>query len=334
MPARLQAYAARLSGTLRAAQWWDYKLVPILSIFYATAVVRDVSIASIWPSLIALLLAIAPGAAYVSIVNDVTDRADDLRAGKTNRLADKPSWLLALLLAAPLAVGMVFSLLWRDDPPLMAAYLCAWVAFSLYCVPPFRLKTRGLLGVIADASGAHLFPTLVAALLSLRAAGEAIDPIWIAALAAWAFGCGLRGILWHQLHDLETDRLRHSRRTAGRLAACVALPLEAIGLAVLLWQMRAVLPVAFLLLYAAFAALRHKLWNVMVVIAAPRERYAILGQEYYGLLLPVAILMSSALHHPLDCAVLVAHLLVFPVPAVTLARQAPQLLRDLVQSNR
>jgi hypothetical protein len=211
-------------------------------------------------------------------------------------------------------------LAWRDDPPLLTAYLCTWAAFSLYSVPPFRFKTRGILGILADASGAHLFPALVAALLALRAAGAAIDPLWIGAVAAWALGCGLRGILWHQFLDLEYDRkagvptfvLRHSRRTGMQLVTWVALPLEAIGLAVLLWRMQRLLPLAFLLLYAVYAALRAKLWAIPVVVAAQRERYSVLGQEYYGFLFPLGMLLSSVLRHPIDAAVVVAHLLAFP----------------------
>ena len=62
--------------------------------------------------------AIAPCAAYVSLVNDVTDRADDRRAGKVNRMAGRPVWQMLLVLAAPLCVAVVFTILWRDDFPL------------------------------------------------------------------------------------------------------------------------------------------------------------------------------------------------------------------------
>jgi hypothetical protein len=90
----------------------------------------------------------------------------------------------------------------------------------------------------------------------------------------------------------------------------------------------------FLLLYAAYAALRQKLWAIPVVIAAPRKRYSVLGQEYYGLLLPLGILISSALRYPVDTVVLIAHLLVFPGPAISLAMQTYWLARDAVHSKR
>ena len=331
-----------LGRMARVTEWWDYKLVPILSIFYATALAEGVAVAAMWQSLVALVCAIVPCAVYVSFVNDVTDRADDRRAGKSNRLADKPPWVLALLLGLPLSIGAAFSVAWRDDPPLMTAYLCTWAAFSLYSVAPFRLKDRGILGVFADAAGAHLFPALVAALLALRPAGTAVDPFWIGAVGAWALGCGLRGILWHQLEDIAYDQkagvrtfvLRHSRRAGMRVAGGVALPLEAVGLALLLWWMHSLLPIAFLLLYAAYATLRHKLWAIPVVIVAPRERYALLGQEYYGILFPLGILLSSATRHPIDALVVAAHLLAFPGPAVWFALQTYALARDAVYAVR
>src|SRR6266853_1579489 len=152
-----------------------------------------------WVAAVALLFAIAPCAAYVSIINDITDRSDDMKAGKLNRLAGKPPWLLVLLVVAPISAGLVAAFLWRDAPALVGAYLCAWMAFSLYSLPPFRLKARDVLGVLADASGAHLFPALVGTLVAFRALGKDIDPTWIATVGAWALGYGLRGILWHQL---------------------------------------------------------------------------------------------------------------------------------------
>ena len=323
----LRASRARLGRMVRAVQWWDFKLIPIFSIFYATALVQHVPVTSMWPAVIGLLLAIAPGAAYVSVINDITDRADDRRAGKVNRLAGKPSWLLTLLVAAPVTVGVVFTFLWRDDGLLVSAYLCAWAAFSLYSLPPFRLKSRAGLGIIADASGAHLFPTLVAILLSFRATGQPVDYMWLAAAGVWAFACGLRGILWHQLADLENDRkagvqtfvVRYSAPIAVRLANYLAFPVELAALALLLWRMQSVFPVLSLLLYAIFVALKAWLWRIRLVIAEPRERHSIVGQEFYNFFFPLGILTACVLFHPVDWMILVAHLLIFPAPAISVA---------------
>src|SRR5438094_426434 len=96
---RLEALPGTVGRAIRAEQWWSYKLVPICAVFYATAYIDHVSVAAVWPAAVALLLAIAPCAAYVSLVNDLTDRADDHRAGKVNRMAGRPAWQMTLLLA-------------------------------------------------------------------------------------------------------------------------------------------------------------------------------------------------------------------------------------------
>ena len=184
-----------------------------------------------------------------------------------------------------------------------------------------------------------MFPTLTAALLAQRAIGNPIDSVWIGALALWALGCGLRGIFWHQLYDFEADRmaavqtfvLRHSRLSALRLAR-VALLIESVGLALLFWQIRSPWPVAFLLIYAAFAMLKSRLWNVVFVIAEPRDRYAILGQEYYTALFPLGILLACALQYPADWAIVTAHCLLFSQPAVLFIREMRLLVLEVAQA--
>jgi len=211
----------------------------------------------------------------------------------------------------------------------MASYLAAWLVFTLYSVPPFRWKARGLLGVLSDAAGAHLFPALVAVLLVYREAGAAIDPVWLCATAAWAFGYGLRGILWHQLEDQNNDRVaavgtfvcRYSAAAAIRLACIVALPLEVGGMTVLLWQMPHVLPIVLLGGYVALVAGRVYIQGrPFPVIVEPKEGYSILLHEYYDVLLPVGILVASAMQSPADVAVVALHLMLFPQRATLVAK--------------
>ena len=312
--------ADSLARIVRAGEWWDYKLVPILALFYATALSLEVPVASLWPGVLALLLSLIPGAAYVSLVNDITDLAGDVAAGKANRMVERSHRFRAAALLLSLAGGGVFMVLWRDDPLLLGAYICAWIAFTLYSVPPFRLKTRGLPGLLADASGAHLFPTLVAAILAFRAAGIPLDPVWLAAAGAWALGYGLRGILWHQLSDIENDRAasvrtfaqRHSPRLLVRIGAYAAFPLELVGLAALFWMMQHPLPPLLLALHFLLVRRRINWWGMNAVVVEPRPRYLILLRKYYDVLLPMGILLASSLAHPVDLIVVALHLLLFP----------------------
>jgi hypothetical protein len=321
-----------LTTTVRAGEWWEYKLAPIFAAFYATALLLEVSVAALWLTALIVLMALVPGAAYVSIINDATDRDEDLAAGKQNRLIGRSRAYVAALVGITTGAGIVFSLLWRSDTLLLSAYLAAWLAFSLYSLPPFRFKARGLAGVLCDASGAHLFPTLVAVLLVFRAVDRPPDPVWLAAVGVWSFANGLRGILWHQLTDRDNDHIsgvrtfaqRHPPAAAIRLGTFLIFPLELAALGVLLWRMQSHWPLALLAAYAAFTAIRAHRFALRLVIVKPKSRYLILLHEYYDLYLPVAVLLASALHHPLDWLMLLLHLAVFP-------GRLRQTLRDALQ---
>lgn len=305
---------------MRAGEWWEYKLVPILSAFYATAVMLRVPLVSIWTTAIVILLAMVPGAAYVSVINDLTDREDDLAAGKKNRTIGKSRAAIALLIFVTTGFGVVFSWLWRADMLLLSCYLAAWLAFSLYSLPPFRFKKRGILGVLCDASGAHLFPTVVATILTFRAAHSVVDMRWLVSVGVWAFAYGLRGILWHQLSDAEADRnagvrtfaQRHSPHVVARLGAWIVFPVELLAFAAMLWQLRSAWPLAALALYAFLVLRRMTVWKKRAVVAAPKPNFFIVLGEYYEVFFPVALLVDAAIRHRLDAIVLAVHLLLFP----------------------
>jgi 1,4-dihydroxy-2-naphthoate octaprenyltransferase len=317
---KAQRLVDRIAAVSRAGEWWEYKLVPILAIFYGTALMLRVPIWTLWPAALTLLAALVPGAAYVSIINDIADRRDDEAAGKRNRMAGRSRAQAAALVTIPILAGLAFAYAWRGNAPLCAAYLGAWAAFTLYSLPPFRLKARGVLGVFADASGAHLFPSLVAALLVFAAADAGADPLWLAAVGLWAGAYGLRGILLHQLADLDNDRAaavstfahRRGRKAVADLARYVVFPVEAAAIAALLWQMQHPLAPLLLLLYALLARRRVVWWRMEAVLVQPRGRYLLILQDYYDVFLPLALLTASALRHPADAAVIAIHLLLFP----------------------
>ena len=316
-----------LIGLIRADEWWEYKLVPALSTFYATALVLHVAVSSLWAGAVTLLLSIAAAAAYVSVINDVTDRADDLRAGKRNRVADRSRPIVAAVLAATVCAGFIFVWLWQEDVQLLSCYLATWLAFSLYSFPPFRFKKRGVLGLLCDAAGAHLFPALVAVFIACRGAQRAVSGAWVASVAVWALAYGLRGILWHQLTDVENDRAagvltfaRRHPRAAPAIGTFVVFPLEIGALAAMLWQIRSPWPPAFLVLYALYA-IRARRRHTKPVIVAPKPRSFIVLQEFYTDLFPVALLVAASVHDLWVLVVLTAHFLLFPQAVVHAIRR-------------
>jgi 4-hydroxybenzoate polyprenyltransferase len=310
---------ARVAARVRAAEWWDHKFAPIFAIFYASAFHVGAPLAPLWSTMLLLLLASLPGAIYVSLINDCTDLSEDMAAGKHNRLRGVRWQAIAAALGACVAVGGAVCWHWRHSPMLVAAYIGPWLAFTLYSVPPVRLKARGVFGLIADSAGAHAFPAMLAAVLAYSAAGRNADLRWVATVGLWGLCYGLRGILWHQILDADADRkaavrtfvYQHGEATAVALGTRVVAPLELLSLLLMLIQLHSWFPVIALVLYTASSTLRVRLHGLSPTLVARKQRPLLLGKDYYDLFLPLGLLCASALLHPFDALVLAAHLACF-----------------------
>lgn len=309
-----------LSSVTRASEWWEYKLAPTFATFYATALWLQIPLHTLWPLLLTVLLALAPGAAYVSLLNDLTDLRDDLAGGKANRLNGKSRRFVALALILSVAPGIGFAFYWRGDWLVVGLYGAAWLAFSLYSLPPFRLKNRGFLGMLADAAGSNLFPHALVAVLVFRWNQTPLDGRWLAFVAGWSFFYGLRGILWHQLCDLQFDEKSNVRTFARlhppallkRLGEWLIFPLELAALAGVLILLGNALVWISLGFYVVVEAIRVKLSKVNVIIVAPRPRFRLAMQDFYDVFYPLALLLSSTKLHAWDALVLLIHVVVFP----------------------
>lgn len=332
---RASEWCIRILIAVRAGEWWDFKLVPILMLFYASAVHLDVPMYSLWPELVMLFGALVPGAIYVSLVNDLTDIADDRAAGKFIRVAEGSRIRVIGGISACLAAGLSFAVVWRHDPLLLSIYGGAWLAFTLYSVPPFRLKARGFAGLVADSAGSNLFPGMLAALLAMRGATAVQDLLWLACVGCWAFAYGLRGILWHQLGDADADKAagvatyvqRYGPHSAAILGKWVALPVELGAMSLLLWQMEAISALPALVIYACLVLARRGLFKQRATLLEPKQRAVFLPQEYYDLFLPLALLVGSTVRYPADIWVLVAHLVLFPRRSVQFLIEVAKLYR-------
>jgi 4-hydroxybenzoate polyprenyltransferase len=317
-----------LSRTARAAEWWEFKLSPILATAYATAFLLKISIISLWPLLLLLLVALAACATYVSVINDLTDFKDDLASGKANRLVGKSPAFVAAVFACCVLPGAAVAFGWRGEPLLLSLYLASWAAFTLYSLRPFRLKGRGVLGLLADASGAHLFPSLLAAAVACGGAARRADAFWFAAVGAWALSFGLRGILWHQLFDLNNDEKiglstfarRHDAGSLRRLGDFVVFPAELAAFCLMLWLAGSPLAFALLCYYALLSFMRKRFWGMGLTVVAPKANAYIAMQEYYEVFFPLAFLLSSSARYPLDALLVTPHLLLFPRRALRSAK--------------
>lgn len=284
----------------RGKDWLVQKLMPVVAVFCATRVLIGESIATAWPALAVLLVGVSAGAVYVSVLNDLTDREQDRAAGKPNHFAGRPAAVMLCMLVAPLVVGMAVGWVWRDQGWLLGLYGAAWLTFSCYSLPPLRLKERGFAGVAADACGAHLLPAMMAVLAAASAGPSQLAGPWVAAVAAWSFGYGLRGILSHQLADLGNDQVagvttfaqRQGQTATERFARWFAGPLELTGLAAMLVMLPLTLPRIALAVYLLGALIKRAILEVPYTLAKSLPRSRLILQSYYTALFPLSIVLA------------------------------------------
>jgi 4-hydroxybenzoate polyprenyltransferase len=330
----LYTYTLSIFEPFRADCWWEHKLSPILATIYSTAALSRIPFPSLWPVVVLALPALIACASYVSVLNDLTDAKDDKASGKPNRWPEGARIYSVLLLAGCMAAGGAFLIVWRKDMLLFYTYLLSWLAFTLYSAPPFRLKVRGIWGVLADASGAHLFPTLFAVVLVYH--WNRIEAIaqWTIVIAVWSFAAGVRGILWHQLEDAVNDRkigLRtfaclHGAKAAERLGLLTFL-LEFAAFSFMLWLTRNSLALLFLVLYGLFALVRWRLLGIGLTVIKPGQASRMAMAEYYIALYPLAYLLTASWQQPSVLLLLLFHGLLFSRQGVYWVHEIVAMLR-------
>lgn len=310
----------KIRSALRAGEWWEYKLVPILTVGYMTAMKAGNNILPVALWLVFIFFSLIVGASYVSLINDITDIEEDRAAGKKNRMAAmKPAirWMFPALM---IASGVGFGYFYAVHLPSVLLYLASWIVFSCYSIPPVRLKTRGIWGVLADGTASQFFPSLLMVSFISFKTGQPIHLLWFCAVGGWSFALGLRGILWHQFHDLQNDRkigintfAVHTNEQAIHLIGRTLMFIELLSLFTMLYYFNALLPLIALALYLINVAVSYRMKKITQVIIKPAgfEEYRIFMSEYYIVFLPLAVLVGAGIQYPGNWLILAIHLILF-----------------------
>ena len=151
----------KLSVT-RAAEWWYFKGAPVLGTVYVTSAMLDLSPTQIWELLIFILFSLAITAAYANLLNDLSDEKEDLACGKNNGMIGRSRLFKITVFSSCLLPALAIAYTLLPTPTALIMYISMWGTFSAYSLPPLRLKTKGLWGVLADSAGAHLLPQMYA----------------------------------------------------------------------------------------------------------------------------------------------------------------------------
>jgi 4-hydroxybenzoate polyprenyltransferase len=319
---------------VRLDDWWTSKLPPVLGVAYlalarqgppldARATLRDVVL------FVVTCFGIG-GCGY--LLTDAFDVEEDRRAGKRNGWQGMTTGTrCGIVLLVVAAAGLP----WLVLPN--ATRVLPWIGvelalFAAYAVPPIRLKERGLAGIVADASYAHVLPAIVAWTTFGPATLAPVDDATMLVLGAWMLPLGMRHLLRHQHDDLDRDRLGGARTYAvahgrGKTMAFIVrrlLPVEAIATA------GAVLRFARLAPLLVVGVITHAAWALHVVRSrwlAPvpahaqmsaAERHDLYGQRILSTfverwLAPLA-LATLVWRNPPAIWLVPFHLLVFGAP--------------------
>jgi len=304
----------------RKSDWWEWKFSRLLGGAYATACLVNLPPFRLLQVCVFLVLVLAIGAIYTSILNEYTDLEDDARCGKPNGLQDR-SWLFRNgVLALTWIIGLLVMWSLRGQPLFLLLYCCAWGTFSVYSARPFRLKSRGFWGALADAVGSELLPILMTVVAVAGAAGRFPDGLWVACLSVWSLLWGLRGIAGHQFQDVQNDRISGLRTwvvTGGPEKVKVIIerfcfPLEISTFLYVIFLNHSGLAWPFLLAYGLVEWLRHSAHHHLAIVVPGNNRSPLIFQDFYLCFFPLLFLCALAAQFPSGWLLLALHIASFP----------------------
>lgn len=306
----------------RHTEWWEHKIT--LFLFTGLMAISYGNPTEWWEVLLELgitLLAIIVCAVFVSVINDFTDMEDDRSAGKTNRLTHLPQSKILLIIFSLVLIGAAFCWYFRNQPQTILFYAGSWIAYSAYSFPPIRLKKRGWTGVLADAAGAHLFPSLtILSAISHSLLTPFPTALYLSA-AGWNILFGLRGILWHQYTDRKNDLTSGVKTLATSVPSSVIariegplLLLEIVTLSFMLWISELQNLLYLIPLYLAYVWLIRKRMHLhpVIILTPEKKEWIFLFSSFYQSLLPISLMIHMSFRLPWALLLIPVHLLLFP----------------------
>lgn len=200
--------ATRASGPawwLNATRWPEWgrsKLSAVVTAYALMMATRhNESPAELLAEFLLLLVFTCLYLALGYMLNDLADWDADIQAGKQRSLhgLGRPAAAMRVSVVA-IAAGAVGWWIARSGGVLAAGVVCALLLLAVaYSMPPLRLKTRGVLGLVSAALAQRVLPVcLVIAWSGSLGVGAVL-------LLGLAFATGIRQILVHQIGDAEAD---------------------------------------------------------------------------------------------------------------------------------
>lgn len=254
---------SKVFAAVRVRDWWHFILPPIIG-FYFFGVVLSASmpgLPGIINGMLYLMFLAIPVAAYGFFINEWTDIADDIRAGKQNYVVP---------LSVPQRAGILFAILVliiAAQILLPLQSITRWLVFiqlcllSIYSCKPFRLKRLPWAALTLDA----LYSGTVFFVLAVLMHGHLIYPEVIVLTLVAGLLKGARNIIYHFLQDEINDE------ASGQVTLAHLMKKEKL----IAWQEVMWYAEAMLLLLLGFLASPLIFWLIFsaIMVALIKRRY-------------------------------------------------------------
>jgi len=189
----------RLPKLIRWNDWYDSKLPLFFLAYYYLLLIHH----QVLPQNLVLLLPLGIFFASLSsfgyMLNDYYDRFIDKISGKENVMGSLSARQQVLALVTVLSTGLIAFIPFYHYQFAVMALFFSYISSILYSMRPFRLKEKGILGIICVSLAQRVFPLLIVFSIFEH---FRLDTLIFLALS---FLIGLRWILIHQLLDRDKD---------------------------------------------------------------------------------------------------------------------------------
>ncbi|AFY35384.1 tetratricopeptide repeat protein [Calothrix sp. PCC 7507] len=320
---KVEGLFSLFSNTVRADNWWLYKIPPLLAIAYAEILLLGLSFIQSIAIILSLLFISICAASYGHIINNIFDIEVDRQVGKSNSMARFPLWQSVLFCVLFVIAGFVLPILMNFGTWAIILLGINYLLPTLYSAPPLRLKEKGIWGVVSDAAGAHAIPTLffAATFLHLSTTPQPESIILTITATVWSFCAGIRGIFLHQLWDRENDLKSDVKTLVTSLdvekvrfwISYIIFPIEISLLILLVLVISRFAPIllVFFILYVLLKTINIKLVLANAFEPAPTRKANVALHDFYEVWLPLALITLLSIREPLFLILLLLHIILF-----------------------
>jgi len=257
------------------------------------------------------------------LFNDLCDVKSDLRSGKKNSLANYSVPVRLIITVIPLALGVVAWAYVSRGNVANVLFGLQILALWVYSAPPFRLKGRGIAGVVTDSFYGHVNPVFITLFtFHFHTANELLTMLVLVLICITTVLKGIRNILLHQIDDRKADsKAGVQTYVVGKGALGIlyfinnTLPFEVFFTVLLVIVLTIVTPplLVWAIIFAVITYLKFSGWKLADI---PRKqlkfKFLYFLNDFYENWLPVLFLIVFSIAYPRFSFLLILHLLMFP----------------------